>query len=143
MQVPNWIGPYQLLISWGYCNKSAQTWFPKITEIYSFPVLEARSLQSVPLGWNQGNSRVVPYPPPPPPAQALKNSFLAFFSFWQLWPILGLLLHHSDPYLVATLSSPLLYACQISPWLPFMRIYIIALREYPDYPVKIYAFQDS
>lgn len=31
---PSWTGPYELFISWGCCNKLAQTSRPKITDIY-------------------------------------------------------------------------------------------------------------
>ena len=35
-----------VLVSWGYCNKSVQTWQLKSAEIYSLTVLEARSPKS-------------------------------------------------------------------------------------------------
>ena len=43
-----------ILVSWGCCNKWAQTGWLRTTEIHSLSVLEARSLKSLSRGWNQG-----------------------------------------------------------------------------------------
>lgn len=64
MQVSTGVDPYLLFIFWGCCNKLAQICWLKITKIYSFIIPEAGSPKLVMLGWNQGDSRAVPYPHP-------------------------------------------------------------------------------
>ena len=79
------------LMPCGCCNKLPHTWWLEITEqMYSFIVLDARSLKSVLLGPNQDVDRAAL-----PPEALGKSPFLPLSASGAA-ALLGLWPHHSD-----------------------------------------------
>lgn len=113
------------------CNKLLQTWCLKQQKL-NLTVLEATSLQSISLGWNQGVDGAML------PLDLLKRIVPCLFQ---------LLVATSIPGLVATsLPSPIFHGhiafsssalCLISLCLPLMRIHEIAFRAHSDNPKKV------
>ena len=119
--------PSSSLVSYGSCNKLAQTQWLITIEMYSVTVPEARSLTSVSLGGNQGAIQAM-------------FSLEALGSFWRLLAFLGYghvppgLQLSSFKSLCSTSTSPSLFCVSDLPVPPLTRTPVIVVRVPLDHP---------